>query len=133
MIVLKFGGTSVGSAQAIRQVRAILEKKIEEINDSFLVVVSAFTGVTNQLATILERAASGDESYQAILAELKQRHVTAVRELLEPKKQGEVLAKVQLLFNELEDLSRDLETRVGCTRISTPLSVMRAMPRCLMT
>ncbi len=121
MIVLKFGGTSVGSAQAIRQVRDILEKKIEEINDSFLVVVSAFTGVTNQLATILERAASGDESYQAILAELKQRHVAAVRELLEPKKQGEVLAKVQLLFNELEDLSASIANLREVTPKSTDM------------
>lgn len=108
MIVLKFGGTSVGSADAIRQVKDILAKRTEEINDSFLVVVSAFTGITNQLATILEKTAIGDESYEQILAEIQQRHIGVVRELLQPQKQGEVLAKVKMLFNELEDISASI-------------------------
>ncbi len=108
MIVLKFGGTSVGSTEAIRSVKNILTKRISKIDDTFLVVVSAFKGVTNSLASLLEKTATGDESYQTIVDELKQRHITVARELLEPRNQGEVLAKVKMLFKELEDTSSSI-------------------------
>ena len=47
-IVLKFGGTSVGSVEKIINVAKIVKKKHEEGNQ-VIVVVSAMAGVTNDL------------------------------------------------------------------------------------
>ena len=46
MIVMKFGGTSVEDAKAIRNVTEIVKK---EIPNHPVVVVSACAGITNQL------------------------------------------------------------------------------------
>ena len=45
MKVLKFGGSSVGTAGALQQVKQIVERRGER----FIVVVSALGGVTDQL------------------------------------------------------------------------------------
>ena len=47
-IVLKFGGTSVGSITKIKNVANIVKEKRKEGNE-IIVVVSAMAGVTNEL------------------------------------------------------------------------------------
>ena len=47
-LVLKFGGTSVGNITKIKNVANIVKKKHEEGNE-IIVVVSAMSGVTNDL------------------------------------------------------------------------------------
>ena len=47
-LVLKFGGTSVGSIEKIKKVANIIKKKLSEGNE-IIVVVSAMSGVTNEL------------------------------------------------------------------------------------
>ena len=47
-LVLKFGGTSVGSIEKIQKVANIIKKKHEEGNE-IIVIVSAMFGVTNDL------------------------------------------------------------------------------------
>ena len=49
MIVLKFGGTSVGTAKSLRNVLQIVQQQASEGNFQ-TVVVSALGGVTNQLS-----------------------------------------------------------------------------------
>jgi aspartate kinase len=49
-IVLKFGGTSVGNIENIRKVANIIKKKHEE-NNEIIVVVSAMSGITNDLVS----------------------------------------------------------------------------------
>jgi len=49
-IVLKFGGTSVGNVENIRKVANIIKKKHEE-NNEIIVVVSAMSGITNDLVS----------------------------------------------------------------------------------
>ena len=48
MIVLKFGGTSVGSVENIKKVAAI----VSSTNEKKIVVLSAMSGVTNTLQNI---------------------------------------------------------------------------------
>ncbi|MFT6332643.1 MAG: aspartate kinase, partial [Lentimonas sp.] len=48
LIVQKFGGTSVGSIEKIKNVALKVEKEIKAGN-KVIVVVSAMSGVTNQL------------------------------------------------------------------------------------
>jgi aspartate kinase len=56
MLVMKFGGTSVGSAPAIRQVLAIVRRQLARAP---LVVVSAHAGVTDLLLEIGRQAPAG--------------------------------------------------------------------------
>jgi len=49
-LVLKFGGTSVGSIDQIKKVANIIKKKHSEDNE-IIVIVSAMSGVTNDLIT----------------------------------------------------------------------------------
>ncbi len=56
MIVMKFGGTSVESAEAIRRVAGIVAR---EVNRDPVVVVSAMGKTTNKLLAIASQAVSG--------------------------------------------------------------------------
>ena len=47
-IVLKFGGTSVGTVEKIKNVANIIKKRFSEGNE-IIVVVSAMAGITNDL------------------------------------------------------------------------------------
>ena len=49
MKVLKFGGTSVGSAERMKEVASLISN-----NDSKIVVLSAMSGTTNALVQIAE-------------------------------------------------------------------------------
>ena len=83
MKVLKFGGTSVGSAQSLRNVKQI----VENCNEHVIVVVSALGGVTNQLLEMTRLACAHDESYQQILQDMRQRHLDVIKEVVAPQLQ----------------------------------------------
>jgi aspartokinase/homoserine dehydrogenase 1 len=100
MKVLKFGGSSVGSPDRIRLVKSIVEAQQE----SCIVVVSAFQGVTDQLLRMSTMAVERDDTFNTELAQLELRHLSAVRELIDPRIQSAILAQVKLLINELEDI-----------------------------
>ena len=57
MIVMKFGGTSVESAEAIRRVAAIVASRVEQ---KPLVVVSAMGKTTNRILAAADKAAAGN-------------------------------------------------------------------------
>ena len=59
MKVMKFGGTSVGSVQAILSVKKIVEQQSEAV----IVVVSALSGITDQLYKTAQLASEGNEAY----------------------------------------------------------------------
>jgi aspartate kinase len=59
--VLKFGGTSVGSGERIRQVAKIVARQAQQIEEDFpAVVVSAMAGVTDQLLRITRSITTGE-------------------------------------------------------------------------
>jgi aspartate kinase len=77
-LVMKFGGTSVGSIEAINQVIGIVENAKNEWQN-VIVVVSAFSGITNLLTNSAKSAAKGDLSpHFETLKSLHQRHEEAV-------------------------------------------------------
>ena len=47
-LILKFGGTSVGTIEKIKKVANIIKKRLSEDNQ-IIVVVSAMSGTTNEL------------------------------------------------------------------------------------
>ena len=72
MRVMKFGGTSVGSAERMRAVAALVEAA--SLRSRVVVVVSAAAGVTNALLDAVRTAARGDAVEPAVAA-LWQRHL----------------------------------------------------------
>ncbi|WKK76057.2 bifunctional aspartate kinase/homoserine dehydrogenase I [Marivirga salinae] len=102
MKVLKFGGTSLGSPDNIKKVKAIVTEKSK--NSRVVVVASAFSGVTNQLQECSHLAEKGDDQYKTELDKLINRHLEAVQSLLGAKSQSPLMAKVRLVLNEIEDI-----------------------------
>ena len=102
MKVLKFGGTSVANAQNIKLVLNIVRNKA--INDKIIVVVSAFTKVTDLLVLASQKAASNDESYKEVVAEIEKKHLDAIKELINVSEQSSSLSHIKRIINHLETL-----------------------------
>ena len=100
MQVLKFGGSSVGSAEAIDKVIAIVTERSKKVPT--IVVVSAMSGVTDQLLMLAQSASQGNEAYKTIIQNIEQKHLDAVRALLPIQQQSGTLSMVKQLLNELE-------------------------------
>ncbi len=100
MQVLKFGGSSVGSAEAIEKVIAIVTESIKK--EPTIVVVSAMSGVTDQLLLLAQSASQGNEAYKTIILNIEQKHLDAVRALLPIQQQSATLSLVKQMLNELE-------------------------------
>ncbi|ATL42832.1 bifunctional aspartate kinase/homoserine dehydrogenase I [Elizabethkingia sp. HX WHF] len=102
MKVLKFGGTSVGSTEAVKNLRLIVEREKENDKPLF-VVCSAFSGITNSLLEATEEALY-NRDYQSILDGIEQRHYDMIKETLPVSVQNPLLMLVKGNFNILEDL-----------------------------
>ncbi len=75
MLVMKFGGTSVGSGESIQQVASII---LDHQQRRPLVVTSAMSGVTDSLLALYDVARSGDRhACSRILESLGERHLGA--------------------------------------------------------
>ena len=101
MRVLKFGGTSVGSAENIERVsKVLLDYKDQGV--SFCVVVSAMSGVTNQLVELGRLAFQGDNLYLDQLETLKTKHLETTQEL--GVHSDLIEEKINRLFIDLKDI-----------------------------
>ncbi len=99
MKVLKFGGSSVGSAETI-------EKVIEIIRGSrpCAVVLSAMQGITDSLIEAGRTAERGDDGYIEILSNISQRHIDTIHKLFGDEANHGVLDFVETTIKELENL-----------------------------
>lgn len=81
-LVMKFGGTSVGSIAAIENVIRIVRQAREDGVEQLAVVVSAMSGVTNNLKSGILGAAAGDaEKAQQIGRSLREQHEAVLKAL----------------------------------------------------
>ncbi|HTF42700.1 MAG TPA: hypothetical protein VK641_02310, partial [Terriglobales bacterium] len=72
MIVMKFGGTSVGDTRAIERVAGIVKRRLKQ---KPVIVVSAMARVTDQLLAMARAAGSGDSAAALKLSrDLRERH-----------------------------------------------------------
>ncbi|MCS6827927.1 MAG: aspartate kinase [Caldilinea sp.] len=99
MIVMKFGGTSVGSADAFAQVAQIVKEAVaresKRERPGVVVVTSAMSGVTNMLIEAAQRAERGDVSfYQAQQDSLLLKHQVVAGRLIEDGSERAALARV---------------------------------------
>jgi len=80
-LVMKFGGTSVGSAGAIVQTVGII-KKYQRERGNVVVVASAMSGVTNLLLDCAEKATLNDQpGFISCITQIKEKHLTCLSEL----------------------------------------------------
>ena len=121
MKVIKFGGTSVGSANSILSVKRI----VEAVEEPVIVVVSALGGITDKLINTSKMAAAGDAAYENEFREIVYRHVEMIKEVI-PAGEGQVELQRQIgeLLNELKDifqgiyLIKDLSQKTSDTIVS---------------
>ena len=100
MRVLKFGGTSVGSATGLLQAK----KVIESCSDDVIVVVSALGGITDQLISTAKAAASGDPEYELQMQSIAARHFSQVSDTVLPDMQEQVRSRISELLGELSNI-----------------------------
>jgi aspartate kinase len=105
-IVMKFGGTSVGDAQAIERVAEIVRGRLPQ---KPAVVVSAMARVTDQLLKMAHSAGTGDRKNALTLArELRERHYNTAGELLGTALFTQFHNDLGAEFEELEELLRGI-------------------------
>ncbi len=100
MKVLKFGGSSVGSAQQITILKGLVEKQ----DESCVIVVSAMNDITDKLIRLSKMAASHNEAYLTELSELAVRHTSVLTALFESTKLDEIKLQVNKLLTELSEV-----------------------------
>ena len=108
-LVLKFGGTSVGSAEAIEQAASIVLDQVQKWH-RLVVVVSAMSGVTDSLTQGAQTAAAGDgETFKSVAADLRVRHYRVVDALCgEGGERGDLLAVVDHYLDEFVTFCRSV-------------------------
>ena len=110
MKVLKFGGTSVGSVDGLKNVKKIAESAV----DTEIIVVSAFSGVTEKLLKGASAAAEGDVCFRSIFDELWRRHEEMVASLFGVSSRSE---RVSVLLRPLLDELKSLYEGVFALRV----------------
>ncbi len=98
MKVLKFGGTSVGSAANIRKVKEIVAQQTDDI----IVVVSALGGITDKILNAAKMAILGTDYFNTELTGIRERHEEMVDQLFDSARKEEVKDRVSALLDELE-------------------------------
>jgi bifunctional aspartokinase / homoserine dehydrogenase 1 len=131
--VMKFGGTSVGDAPCIERVVEIIRTALQE--SDLVIVVSAMSGVTNQLVAAASHSEAGDsEAVAAIFREMRQQHNAAAGTLIHSAAEcshiegkmeglfqaGERLCQGTLLLGELTPRTLDSISSLG-ERLSVSL------------
>ena len=101
MKVLKFGGTSVGSAKSINNVINILENYSK--NDSIICAVSAVGGITDKLLLAAKQAQNKDAEYNTTFSLIKNIHFDIVNEL-NPNNGKSIKERVETELNALKSL-----------------------------
>ena len=76
MKILKFGGTSVANAKNINLILSIV-KKTADTSTKLVVVVSAFSGVTDLLILAAKKAAKKDNSFKEVVLQIEEKHKEA--------------------------------------------------------
>ena len=109
MAVMKFGGTSVGTARAMQQAISIVDR--ERVNAVPLVVLSACSGITNKLVRIADAAGRGaiDEAMD-LAGDVRTFHFALLDELIKRDVlKKEVAVKIEELASRLEMLIKGVD------------------------
>ena len=106
-LVMKFGGTSVGSVNALTQATQIIRDALVEF-PRLVVVTSAMSGVTDLLLKSASLAAQGNiDSLPEAESTLREKHFSALDALIQDEKRcQETKAEINVLILSLVDLCK---------------------------
>ena len=115
-LVMKFGGTSVGTVSAMRQAVEITVDVHREW-ERLVVVTSALAGVTDLLINSATSAMRGDLApFQQAKTELAERHFSLIDALVSrPERQEAIRRQISGLFTEFSNLCHAIHVLGECT------------------
>lgn len=96
MKVLKFGGTSVGTAESLANVKNIVTSCSEQV----IVVVSALGGVTNDLLQMARMAEAQRPEWEQMLAGVKERHLSVIDAVVPRERQAQCKATIERFIDQ---------------------------------
>lgn len=102
MRILKFGGSSVANPERIKDVIKI----VTESDPGLVIVVSAQSGVTDQLIDLCNLISTDSNGCETIIQQLEQRHLETLKALLPVIHQPAAMAEVISVCNELFDIAK---------------------------
>lgn len=105
MKVFKFGGASVNSADAVRNMAQIVQSHLE--SDSLVVVVSAMGKTTNLLEKLVPGTTSGEER-NTLRRQLEEYHIDIAKSLI--PNDGSIVNKVLDLLHNLDNTIATLQS-----------------------
>lgn len=107
LLVMKFGGTSVGTAERMRATARLSAG--QKSKRPVVIVVSAMSGITDLLIETTRHAEGGDRAGLGTnLRKLEERHTQACAQLLPAEKQKAVLAGIRKLVAEFERITQGM-------------------------
>ncbi|MCF6181793.1 bifunctional aspartate kinase/homoserine dehydrogenase I [Lutibacter sp.] len=101
MKVLKFGGSSVKNAAAIKQVVSIIKENVAE---NQIIVVSALGGITDLILEVAQLAQQKNKNYLNLVNQIQQKHFEIVNDLIEKQNQTKILLQLNELFSNLSEV-----------------------------
>jgi len=108
-LIMKFGGTSVGSADAISRVVAITRDAKRTWNN-VVIVASAMSGVTNLLLDGAMQAKRGDAAYHVSRQALREKHANVAKALLPNRaRRAQVLQEIDHLITHYTSLCQAIQ------------------------
>jgi len=115
MIVMKFGGVSVGDAAAIRRLTEIVRERLDRHP---VLVVSAMGKTTRRLLTAAAHAAEGNpESASHLLGELQQYHREIARQVVDGFDGTTASAQLNDFFDQIEKTIQKISDQHSVTPI----------------
>ena len=107
LLVMKFGGTSMGSAERIQVAADICRG--EQQRRPVVAVVSAMSGVTDLLLNTLRHAEAGDETgIETNLQRLTQRHLDTCGELLPGERRDQAVLGIRALVTDFRRIAHGM-------------------------
>ncbi|MBD5195325.1 MAG: aspartate kinase [Bacteroidales bacterium] len=98
MKVLKFGGTSVGTVDSLKNVKKI----VDALDEPAVVVVSALGGLTDCLIATARKAEAGEESFKEDVVKMTERHLHIINSLVPSAIRPDITEIVISLLTQLE-------------------------------
>jgi aspartokinase/homoserine dehydrogenase 1 len=115
-LVMKFGGTSVGTPKAMRQVVSIVKKEKPEWTN-IVVVTSALEGVTDTLLKMASQVTPSQlDSLEAAASELIRRHDEVAEDLITNEvHRGQIKGEIHEIIDHVVNLCKAISALGECT------------------
>ncbi len=110
-IVHKFGGTSVANPDRYRDVARLV---VSDKSPQKAIIVSAMSGVTNQLIDLTQSATQRKDGYVEQIDSLKKRHLETLNQLV-PKGDSGLTATLETDFSHLKEMLRGIWLARSCS------------------